>query len=629
MRMRSLLFKSVILSLLVFAPPNTAQQQPLTPDPDYCQDYGPCSAGQGDCDPGQCASGLVCVNDVGAWYGLPAHYDVCEAASTNILFEDDMENGADNWKAESWALTTESSHSGVHAWTDSPGGNYQNDRSNSLRFPYKDHLSSPIDLTGLTSPTLSFWHRYDFASGDKGIVSVCPFDRLSPAGNSCRIIPLRTFTGSQPVWHQEFLDLSPYIGKHVIFFFNLESDASGTADGWYIDDVVVSSSDFVAHLPPDPDYCRDFGPCSTGQGDCDPGQCAAGLVCVNDVGAQYGLPAHYDVCEAGGRGQPDPDYCRDFGPCSAGQGDCDPGQCAAGLVCVNDVGAQYGLPAHYDVCEAGGRGQPDPDYCRDFGPCSAGQGDCDPGQCAAGLVCVNDVGAQYGLPAHYDVCEQSSGATDLIVESPSVNDTSLTPGQSFTLRATVRNQGDDRAASTTLRYYRSSNSAISRGDTLVGTDTVSSLNAAATSPQSISLTAPTSAGTYYYGACVDSVSGEDDTGNNCSSGIRVTVQAGGGGGDGCACEDRYIPGMIAARGRTAAEACERGLEFCREYQRTEGRQCSSEGPSSGVLVPAELRSCEGDWAALVSRHPSGHHCVPEASYVTNIQNGIIKQCGTF
>ena len=54
---------------------------------------------------------------------------------------------------------------------------------------------------------------------------------------------------------------------------------------------------------------------------------------------------------------------------------------------------------------------PDPHFCRDFGPCGVGQGDCDPGQCGAGLGCVNDVGAQYGLPAHYDVCEMPSGNT--------------------------------------------------------------------------------------------------------------------------------------------------------------------------------------------------------------------------
>ena len=154
---------------------------------------------------------------------------------------------------------------------------------------------------------------------------------------------------------------------------------------------------------PDPDYCVN-NPCGLGDGDCDPGQCGPRLVCVNDVGAQYGLPAHYDVCEARGS-RPDPDYCVN-NACGLGDGDCDPGQCASGLVCVNDVGAQYGLPAHYDVCETPSDDPaPNPDLCMTYGPCGVGQGDCDPGQCNAGLVCVNDVGAQYDLPAYYDVCE--------------------------------------------------------------------------------------------------------------------------------------------------------------------------------------------------------------------------------
>ena len=127
------------------------------------------------------------------------------------------------------------------------------------------------------------------------------------------------------------------------------------------------------------------------------------------------------------------------------------------------------------------------------------------------------------------------GSPDLIVESPSVSDNTLTTGQSFTLSATVRNQGNGSSASTTLRYYQSSNSTISTSDTQVGTDSVSGLSASGTSAESISLTAPPSAGTYYYGACVNSVTGESDTGNNCSTGVRVTVSSsstGGGGGGG-------------------------------------------------------------------------------------------------
>ena len=118
---------------------------------------------------------------------------------------------------------------------------------------------------------------------------------------------------------------------------------------------------------------------------------------------------------------------------------------------------------------------------------------------------------------------------DLVVQSPSVSDSTPDTGASFTLRATVRNSGSGRSAATTLRYYRSSDATISTSDTAVGTDTVSALAASGSGPESISLTAPSTAGTYYYGACVDTVSGESNTANNCSSGVRVRVSAAGGG----------------------------------------------------------------------------------------------------
>ena len=117
----------------------------------------------------------------------------------------------------------------------------------------------------------------------------------------------------------------------------------------------------------------------------------------------------------------------------------------------------------------------------------------------------------------------ASGAPDLVIQTPSVSDSSPNAGESFMLSATVRNQGNGRSASTTLRYYRSSDETISTGDTEVGTDAVGSLTVAASSDQSISLTAPSTAGTYYYGACVDPVSGESATENNCSRAVTVTV----------------------------------------------------------------------------------------------------------
>ena len=114
---------------------------------------------------------------------------------------------------------------------------------------------------------------------------------------------------------------------------------------------------------------------------------------------------------------------------------------------------------------------------------------------------------------------------DLVVGAPSVSNSAPAVGATFTLSATVRNAGDESSAATTLRYYRSTDATITTSDTQVGTDELAELAAAGTSDESVSLTAPSTAGTYYYGACVDAVTDESDTTNNCSSSVKVTVAA--------------------------------------------------------------------------------------------------------
>ena len=116
-------------------------------------------------------------------------------------------------------------------------------------------------------------------------------------------------------------------------------------------------------------------------------------------------------------------------------------------------------------------------------------------------------------------------APDLVVDTPTVDASAPAAGASFTLNATVRNQGNGRSDSTTLRYYQSTDSTITTGDTEVGTDSVFRLDASESGAESISVTAPSTAGTYYYGGCVDAVSGESDTANNCSAAVTVTVGA--------------------------------------------------------------------------------------------------------
>ena len=144
-------------------------------------------------------------------------------------------------------------------------------------------------------------------------------------------------------------------------------------------------------------------------------------------------------------------------------------------------------------------------------------------------------------------------APDLVVQIPfaPVSDSAPAAGANFTLSVTVRNVGDEEAAATTLRYYRSNDTTISSSDTPVGRVAVSALPASGTSAESIPLTAPSSAETYYYGACVDPVSGESDTGNNCSSAVRVTVSASqiGSAGFDLASENGSPEGIVFANNR--------------------------------------------------------------------------------
>ena len=107
--------------------------------------------------------------------------------------------------------------------------------------------------------------------------------------------------------------------------------------------------------------------------------------------------------------------------------------------------------------------------------------------------------------------------------SLSVSDSSPAIGAQFTLSAPVRNIGDGTSAATTLRYYRSADVTISTSDTEVGRDSVSGLAASKSVRESVELTAPSTAGTYYYGACVDAVTDESDTTNNCSTSVKISV----------------------------------------------------------------------------------------------------------
>ena len=119
---------------------------------------------------------------------------------------------------------------------------------------------------------------------------------------------------------------------------------------------------------------------------------------------------------------------------------------------------------------------------------------------------------------------------DLAVDTPTVDKSTLAPGESFTLTATVRNQGGGNSGAATLTYYRSTDATITTTDTTVGTaDAIGILSGSNTvnntSTQTVALTAPSTPGTYYYGACVSTSFYELNTQNNCSAAVTITVSA--------------------------------------------------------------------------------------------------------
>ena len=100
----------------------------------------------------------------------------------------------------------------------------------------------------------------------------------------------------------------------------------------------------------------------------------------------------------------------------------------------------------------------------------------------------------------------------------------FSPGESFTMRVSVRNYGGVASPATTLRFYESLDNSITPSDSEVGIAFVEPLEPFGISEfAEITLTTPVTLGTYYYGACVDAVVGEEITDDNCALNGRLTV----------------------------------------------------------------------------------------------------------
>jgi hypothetical protein len=150
------------------------------------------------------------------------------ATNSNIVFEDDMESGSSQWMASPWSLTFGTSRSPTHSWTDSPSGDYGNNVNMSLT----------TELINVSEPELNqvvvmFQGCYDLKANDYGYV------QIKINGGAWNTV--LTYTDGTKRWHSGGARLrSDDEITSLRARFGLSSDGNETADGWYIDDVIIT-----------------------------------------------------------------------------------------------------------------------------------------------------------------------------------------------------------------------------------------------------------------------------------------------------------------------------------------------------------------------------------------------------
>jgi len=173
-----------------------------------------------------------------ALLGEGGHVSAYTQAGMDFPFLDNAEGGGATWVAGgTWALATNHAWSGSSAWTDSPDGLYSNNQNTAIT------LVAPLSMAGTSRPVLSYTHRYHLLAGDNALVELS-------TNNGTAWISLANYTAYSSSWKRVRHDLSAYTNaSQTLVRFRLTSDASGVADGWWVDDISMSESPDTVDAP--------------------------------------------------------------------------------------------------------------------------------------------------------------------------------------------------------------------------------------------------------------------------------------------------------------------------------------------------------------------------------------------
>lgn len=196
--------------------------------------------------------GVRAVDEAGNRGGLSNALTFTTAGETTLLF-DDFETDSGLWIANApWTRTDqEPAFSGSFVYHDSVGGNYAANEDASIT------LAQPFDLSVVTDAELSFVTYHDLTAVGEALVD---FGAVEVSLSSGDWIPAhRVFNTATP--HRRVrVPLARWAGEpNVRIRFRILSDASGHADGWWIDDVRIAVPERPLCSSPDV-IVESFGP---------------------------------------------------------------------------------------------------------------------------------------------------------------------------------------------------------------------------------------------------------------------------------------------------------------------------------------------------------------------------------
>jgi hypothetical protein len=193
----------------------------------------------------------------------------------SVIFADDAESGNLGWTfntagdGAAWTLGTNRANSDQVAWTTSPTGTY-----GGYAGAYQDGenitLTSPqLDLSGYASAVLTFWTYYRlYSCDDFGFVQISTSGTAGPwatlndrtsvhcGGSEPNDSPYAHYTsnsvdlpGDVNGWVKKTFDLSSYTGGgntdvRIRFLFDRNNDPTKVRNGWWIDDVRLTTKEF-------------------------------------------------------------------------------------------------------------------------------------------------------------------------------------------------------------------------------------------------------------------------------------------------------------------------------------------------------------------------------------------------